>query len=263
MHCSLNNLSEGKDVTTDDALRDHWNRYKFNYAAHPTTTHFTERAVKISNLCGSFSARDETRVSQYALCYNDVHETNQRAKHNMKSKKEQDGKDLDDKLFKARGKNKFLSALELVHARNLQIEVAVRESDELKNTYQSITETAMYSATSFKTQRQQQAFERAQNEIVKPPNAIERMTGWDVTHLMSSEVPFKEAKKDKWEGGIIAELLARGVNLDDISGKKFSEKKKMLKELVAKEKNEEDLRLVRSFPILSDFDWKGIFEDRD
>ena len=78
----FNFFKEGKDVSSDSALEVHWLRYKNMYAAFPTTTHFTERAVKIGNLC-SKKSRGEERTSQYAVKYNFLSEANEVAKEEM------------------------------------------------------------------------------------------------------------------------------------------------------------------------------------
>jgi hypothetical protein len=242
----------------------HWLRYKHDYAAFPTTTHFVERSVKLSNLCSSYG-RSEERTSQFAICFNVVHDVNDITKKRMIGGKSKKGKKFknEDKI-QARGKIRNSTAIENVLLRHQLIETAVQDV-EMKNIYASIAELCQFSTkSSFRAERQKNEHgqnvkkvlaSRRKNNIRKP-NKIERETGFDITATMKNEVRFHDATKEKYEAGIVAELNAREDQL--ASTDTFTMKKNLLKKLVAEEKHIKNVSDVKSFPIRSTFDWSPI-----
>ena len=183
-------FEEGKDVTTDAALQQHWHRYKHKYAALPTTTHFTERAVKISNLC-SKKGRGEERVSHYAIKYNAVSEANSLAKKEMASEKEKKGGGEYENVEKlrARGKLLFFATLNVAKGCHDTIEAAICDGD-LESTFKSIRKSSQLKKAAegtFQNQRQEGRY-KANNENrgrSRGPNAIELQRGVDITPFKS------------------------------------------------------------------------------
>lgn len=183
--------------------------------------------------------------------------------HKVKMNKEEADENFNDKWFKLRGKEKNAAMFGLIQERHALIQTAIDGDETMENTYQSIAEASKYSADSFKTQRQKTAFEKAQNDRIKPPNALERRTGFDITSRLSGEIKFISATKARWGQGITAELLARGVDLNAINQiGNFNDRKKMLREMVAKGKKIE-YKLATTFPPLSDFDWTELLDDHN
>lgn len=239
----------------------HWLRYKQNYAAFPTTTHFVERSVKLSNFCSN-NGRSEERTSQFAICYNVVHDVNDITKKRMIDNKSRKGKKFknEDKI-QARGKIRNTTAIENVLVRHNQIEDAVRDV-EMKKTYDTIAELCQFStSSSFRAVRQKNEHEQnvkkvASRKNIRKPNKIERETGFDITATMKNEVRFHDATKEQYEAGIDAELNARGAQF--ASADNFTTKKNLLKKLVAEEKNIKNVLEVKTFSIRSRFDWSTI-----
>lgn len=239
-------------------------RYKKDYAALPSTTHFTERAVKVSNYCSNIS-RSEERVSQFALCYNVVHDTNVRAKGEMVAAKKKKGKEYkNNSKVKARGKIKFHSIFLNVAQRHQQITSAIKQNERMGFVFNEIFEAAKYSGKkSFKAERLREKYEKnhSGDKAPKPPNAIERVTGFDITANMRNEVPFSKAVR-RYEEGIVLELRARGISDEDLAlleNENFTAKKNKLREMVAAERNISDVKEVKSFGVQSNFDWQPVF----
>ena len=252
-------------MVEDADLHNHWLQYKLKYSALSTTTHFTERAVKVSNYCSNGS-RAEERVSQFALCYDAVHDSNARAKSSMISLKEEKGGEYkNNNKIKARGKHKYMSTFEIIKDRHTKIEGALAiPGENLKTNYALISEAAKFSSSkSFKGQRQREEHEKTNRRNAgqppRPPNQLMLATGVDTTTYMANEVQLSAATKKKYEKGIDAELLARNFPQEQLSSfRNYLSKKKKLKELVALEKNVEDVTTIKSFAIKSAFDWSSI-----
>ena len=251
--------SDGQDVLKSKDLCQHWLRYKEEYAAFPTTTHYVERSVKISNFCkGSSQSRSEERSSQFAICYNIVHDVNDMAKEEMiierHNNKESTYKN-EDKLI-ARGKSRQKTALHTVVQRHMEIGRAM-EDGSLSDTYTCIEKKINIKSKSFRSERQQREYDInvSKSSKVRKGNQIERMKGFDVTAAMANKIRFSAATKP-FEDGINLELNARGVNSLD-SFKNFTDKKTALKKLCAKE---EDIQLKECthFNIKSSYDWMKI-----
>ena len=252
---------EGKDVTQDVKLKDHWSRYKHNYVAFPTTTHFVERSVKVSNFCSNKS-RSEERTSQFALCYNLVHDVNDVTKDRMIQNKSQmgDKRYKNEDKIKARGKAKHVSIIEQVETRHNKIELALQD-DDLKNAYDATYQLVKFSTeNSFQMERQKSHFDQGSLLISKPrkANQTEKTTGVDFTPFMRNEVRFFYVNI-KYHGGLEAELAARGFT-DTSSLRNFTALKNKLKEIVAAEVGEKNIKNVKHFPILSSYDWTPLLQ---
>ena len=233
--------------------------YKEDYAAFPTTTHFVERSVKVSNYCGgSNKSRCEERTSQFAICYNIVHDVNDVSKKEMIRKKTEKGETYKEEAkLKARGKTRQKIALGTVLERHHLIEDSLQDPN-FNATYGKIKSQMNLSSKSFKSIRQQKEFEsnEAKSIKVRKPNVTERMTGFDIMPVMSNQVRLHNATKDKYEKGIDLELIARGV--EDFSiFPNFKAQKKKLKELSADEMGI-PIQDCTHFNIKSTFDWSGI-----
>ena len=126
------------------------------------------------------------------------------------------------------------------------------------------TKAAKFSSSkSFKGQRQRKEHEKTNScnagRPPRPPNQLMLATGVDTTTYMANEVQLSAATKKKYEKGIDAELLARNFPQEQLSSfRNYLSKKKKLKELVALEKNVEDVTTIKSFAIKSAFDWSSI-----
>ena len=247
--------SDGQDVVTSPELYRHWLRYKEDYAALPTTTHFVERSVKISNVCrGSSQSRCEERTSQFAICYNNIHDVNDIAKEEMLQVKHEKGEAYKDTYkLKARGKARQGTAISNVIKRHQTIEKAL-ESATLKDSYKKIEEQINIKAKSFKSVRQQKEYEYhvSKSSKARKENQYERLTGFDITAAMANKVRFSAATMAHREG-IELELRVRGV--EDLSNlKNLTAMKNLLKELCAKE-DDISVKDCLYFKRKSSYDW--------
>ena len=253
--------SDGQDVLSSEGLCQHWSRYKEDYAALPTTTHYVERSVKISNFCrGSSQSRNEDRTSQFAICYNIVHNVNDTAKENMIStrhmKKGDEYKDQDK--LEARGKTRQKTALHTVLRRHKEIERALKVST-LYEAYTYIKEQMQINGKSFQSERQNKEYEINVSKSIKPrkENRIERMSGFDITAAMANKVRFSAATKN-FQDGIDLELSVRGVeDLSTNTFRNFKEKKDMLRKLCAQDEGV-SINECTHFDIRSSYDWTKI-----
>ena len=260
-------ITEGKDVVTDVALQHHWRRYLENHAAFPTTTHFVERSAKVSNYCNN-KHRNEERTSQFAICYNLVHDLNETTKETMIKEKEGKGKNYknNDNVKPPRGEVKFRIHLQKVKYRHDRIETALLNNPDLEKTYERIAKLVKFDPTnSYKAHRRreaQQYNESVQNKHRKP-NKIEREVGFDITPVLQNQVLFHGATRTKYVLGIEAEILARDDTIDLSQFKNMTEKKNELKRLVAIEFGIADVQTVKMFPIKSSYDWSPLLESMD
>lgn len=222
----------------------------------------------MSNYCSNRS-RPEERVSQFALCYNATHDSNEMAKKMMISNKEKKSQSYkSNEKLRARGKLKFLSSLSLVKARHEKIEAALIRNPNLVSTFKKITTASTCSsAGSFKQERQEKEFQKVNQPStrVRQPNQLMRARGVDYTHYIANEVQFSAATKKNYEAGINAELIIRGFPEDQLgSFQNYNTKKRQLRNMVAMEKKMDDPKDVKSFAIKSSFDWTPIFnQNRD
>ena len=181
-----------------EELSVHWNRYKMEYSAFPTTTHFVERSVKVYNLCSN-KIRSEERVSQFAICYNIVHDVNQLTKDLMIEEKSEKGQTYKDAgNIKAVGKVKNKTVLQNVLSRHNKIELALKANPILKDVNSGIVETvSLNEVASFKEERQNEYFNEISDAMKKArkPNNLENKTGVVYTPAVMNQVRFHDTKK--------------------------------------------------------------------
>ena len=250
-------------MNQDNELDAHWQRYKTKYAAFPTTTHFVERSVKVYNFCSNKS-RSEHRISQFAVCYNVIHDVNQLTKDLMIETKVDKGQTYkkEDKV-KAVGKLKNITILHNVVERHNKIENVLQNHSDLRQRFHDILETVSSDQeSSFLTVRQDDYFEKAKNAMqkkAKKPNQIEKRKGVDRTPAVRKEVRFFDLRKEKQEDGLKAELMFRGFT--NFSSLKIGGLKNKLKELMISHKETEETNPKNSkhFKMQSDFDWSTAF----
>jgi len=215
--------------------------------------------VKTSNYCSN-KQRSEERKSQFAICYNLVHDINETAKIDMICEKEKKGQEYEDSTkLRARGTMKISAILKKVKDRHKKIEGLVASNAELKEAFDCISKlTAFSTSNSFKAERQKTYFEKTSEALkkkVKKQNKLERKTGVTFTAAVCEKVRFFDAKAN-YQDGIKAELRARGCT-DFSRFKNFTQLKNELKDLVAKDEGR-TLKEIKHFPILSNFDWSNV-----
>ena len=231
------------------------------YVAFPTTTHFVERSVKVYNFCSNKS-RSEERVSQFAICYNIVHDVNDVAKKSMIKQKTEKGQCYkDNSNIKAVGKIKNQTVLQNAFDRHNEIEDALKTYPHLRDVFNDIKDTITYNdATSFKEERQNIYFEEvsAAMEKARKPNKVERQQGVAYTPAIQNHVRFHDAKTGH-EKGILAELDARGFTFDS-SVPKIKGLRNKLKEIMIQQGETEEVHVsnIKFFPIMSNYDWSKL-----
>ena len=248
-----------------EELSYHWQRYKMEYDAFPTTTHFVERSVKVYNFCSNKS-RTEERVSQFAICYNIVHDVNQLTKDLMLEAKLEKGQTYKDpSSIKAVGKVKNQTVLQNVFNRHNKIEFALKTYPILKDLYNDIRETIKFDqVASFKEERQNSYFENVSDamEKARKPNKIENKSGVAFTPALMNQVRFHDVKAGIHNNGFIAELEARGYKGDLNAICNFTQLRNELKKLMFEQgvTDKGDWKEIKFFPIKSKYDWRQMLK---
>ncbi len=224
--------------------------------------------MKVSNFCSN-NARQEERRSQYALCYNVVHESNELTKKNMITKKDAKGQAYkNNNKIEPRGKLKLESILIVVKLRHDKIMSSLDGNpDEMRPIYDEMKNVVgIGTGLSFQAERQQEQFEknnnstsrrrRRTNVVVEEKEEEEQP---DFTPQIKNEVPFGKLRKNHHIEGLRLELIARGVSQDEVGTLRiFSALKKKLISMVAEEKGV-DKKAIKSFEMKSNFNWASIF----
>ena len=248
-------------MSETEELSAHWQRYKMEYAAFPTTTHFVERSVKVYNFCSNKS-RAEERISQFAICYNIVHDVNQLTKDLMIEAKLEKGQTYKDAgSIKAVGKVKNKTVLQNVFSRHNKIEFAFKTYPILKDVYNDIRDTIRFNQlASFKEECQNNYFDQISDamEKARKPNKTEIKSGVVFTPALMNQVRFHDAKAGIHNDGFKAELKARGYKGDLNSISKFTELKNELKKLMNEqgETDKENWKEIKFFSIKSNYNWR-------
>ena len=252
---------DGKAMNKAEELAPYWQMYKMKYVAFATTTHFVERSVKIYNFCSNKS-RGEERVTQFAICYNIVHDVNQLTKELMIAAKLERGQIYkDDSKVKPVGKRKNQTILQNVVDRHNKLASIMKNHPHLLRIHKEILETISISADilSFKKQRIIDSYNEAMPlmEKERKKNKIENKTGVDHTPAVKKEVRFFSVK-DADKEGIIEELSARGFT--DVSGlKNITQLKEKLKDVHMEQENiKKDKKEIKFFTIKSKYDWSHL-----
>ena len=234
------------------------------YAAFPTTTHFVERSVKVYNFCSNKS-RKESRISEFAICYNIVHDVNNLTKELMiEEKRVRGGLYKNETKVKAVGKMKNRTILQNVIKRNDDIVHALKGNNELNSIYEDIKAAVSYDdKASFKSERHRDYHEK--NKCLRKkdrrPNKLERAKGVEHTAAVKREVKFFDVKKEFGKDGIKAELEARGFSDFSIVADNITALKDKLKEIIVErgevQPDKKDGK-VRNFPIKSNYNWSMV-----
>lgn len=227
------------------------------YASAFCTTHETESCVKKCKHVDN-NGRTGSRVSQRFILYNNIKQLNEMTTAEMIAQKNEQGKEYkNNKNVKPRGTVKLVTAFKLVKARHIRIERAKSGNHRLEEVYQEIKRSSKHSpenSYSYDAERILENFELRQilGNVDRAPNQIERDNAFDITPLASNQVQFGKVFK-LHELGIDAELNARGVH--DLSVyKNFTAKKNKLREIVARETNQQ-VKETKFFPIKSEYNW--------
>ena len=233
------------------------------FASFPTTTHFVERSVKVYNFCSNKS-RSEQRVSQFAICYNIIHDVNYLTKELMIEARKESGKQAykNEEKIKAGGKARNKTLLQNVLSRHKNIEWALTMFPQLKTTYNDIVEAVKHNdASSFKAERQNDNFEKTKIAMSKArkPNKAEIQKGVNYTPVIRNQVRFHKVKANMDEDGIKLELLARNFTGDFSPLTTITKLKNKLKEvMIAKgeaEGGQTNPKEIKYFPMKSNYDW--------
>ena len=151
---------------------------------------------------------------------------------------------------------KYKEIFKNVVERHNKIEFALKYHPGLRDRYNAIKNAITFSvATSFKVQRQNELFEQSTTAMKKQrrPNKTELQRGVGFTPAVSNKKRFHYVKKEEAEG-LKLELQARGVT-DFSTLDTFGKLKKKLKELVFEEEGGEDIKDIKFFPILSNYEF--------
>ena len=233
-----------------------------DYAAFATITHFVERSVKVCNHCSNKS-RTEDRVTQFAICYNLVHDINYLTKELMiKHKREKGGRYKDESKIKAVGYLKNQTILQNVVERNKKIEHAFSNYCGLQEIHKDIAVAmSCEKEASFQAERECDYHEKVKQMRKKPrkPNQTEKKTRVHHTAATMNKPRFADVRKIHLDG-IKAELEARGFT--DYASMNFTQTRDKLKSIVTEEEGrdgniKEEVQKTKHFFIKSTYDWSS------